>query len=1430
MSKTTIKIRKRAKTGDLVYKYAPLHNMYKETADGTRIVSDFDTDKLQYSSHNSVNIECQDSYDGSVNLILNDGNDTPRIINTAFRVQEKETYEQITRNQSYVTNYYNEKYIDGDTRLQRSTISTAGFVTINLDKIVDSGNLKGGNYVFLLRYCDSDGNLSNFMAESGIISIIKGDTPANTTGTLQDEIVNKSLVLKISNIDSTYSHIKLYYKRSFCDLTGTKQEEYKELSEPFKIQTNDNNEYIITISGYEHMIDITYDSLLVQYNIYNKVKTQTQVQNMLFFANVEERVDDQVSLQKLSYYIKVRAVQSNDTIFYTSPTYTGSNGTHSTTKGLYNTLGYMPGEMYRIGVVYIYNDDTTSAVYNLRGCKFELNGDKSNWNTDDTYTKKRSNNLDIDVSELFISQGQNLQNTKGVFVMPEINNEFVDRVLPISLEFDFSAEDLQQELSTLGIKGLYFVRQRRIPMFIAQSLSIGISDNAYIPMLKKDNTTDYFSYGIIDDKGNLFSTEITTTNAKSNGLLCQDAFLNFGVQSMLDGSKFYLKPVKKYNLITPNNNIWEATYAQSQTNDVIERELIYIPAETSIRSYKNYIFSSKAGSAEELQSLRNLDWSNSSKNEDKLVNENTVRSNYMAYIGVIGAELDANTVYNIYSTYCESEADYKREIQIRSVDKSEYTIISDKCLISANKLENVYRGDCFICTSSVKYQYNFLDYNTPLNTSIVKYATGLVSKNYAEVEWENLNVSDWNAVPIGAAVVYTHFSNFNLNLRIVDYTHVDERALFGDARAYYPIHKSIDSLSWKLPESKLLNEGLSATMNVIPHFEVDLVPHVKNYFGNRIAFSNVHQLGGFQNGFRIFQGLSYQDVDNSCGTITKLCTLGSNLFCVFEHGCGIIPVNEKALISTTTGQSIHMYGVGVLQSQVSFVSTDYGSTWQNSIVITADGIYGVDAWAKKIWKYNARGFTIISDQYVQKLLNEYLNFATKDNSTVAIKDIKTHYNKYKGDIIFTFYYFDKTLTLCYNERIGKFITRYSWTPLLSENIHNSFITVDRNPAYIQSLLDTPEEKCYLSLQTHLFNIADENIISFKFEHPIYTYYDSIHIDKVEYSTKDQILQIDHFNGINYTKYRNSQDDSIFDFTCLGWPDNNPQDKDSVSDYIKQFNNYVAFSSDDNDAYFKFTDTNINWVKIYVTITVAQQSYQQILSILPDNNSNRVVSKLYTHGNTNALSDGNDIKPTKWYDKQEPFEFEFVVNTPTGVQKIFNNLVIISNNVEPNSLEISLIGDAYNFNKENIFKSNCEPLVFKEGKFDLDQYNQNKINTEFTDTQYSQDFNVKLGEINYSATIDYDSILKQYYLKISDDCRNLINGRRIGNIEYKEDKWNLTLTPIYYKQKELKDDKIVESKINSTRIRDKWVKIRIKYTGEKLVVISAIQTLMTLSFA
>jgi hypothetical protein len=45
--------------------------------------------------------------------------------------------------------------------------------------------------------------------------------------------------------------------------------------------------------------------------------------------------------------------------------------------------------------------------------------------------------------------------------------------------------------------------------------------------------------------------------------------------------------------------------------------------------------------------------------------------------------------------------------------------------------------------------------------------------------------------------------------------------------------------------------------------------------------------------------------------------------------------------------------------------------------------------------------------------------------TIALKNVKTHYNANKGDVMFTFYREGKEWNLCYNERVGLFTTRYS---------------------------------------------------------------------------------------------------------------------------------------------------------------------------------------------------------------------------------------------------------------------------------------------------------------------------------------------------------------------------------------------------------------------
>ena len=67
---------------------------------------DFITDELNFSLEHPVHIVPQHSYDGSVNLIINDGINIPRLINSRFSATGKNTYEVVDRKGNNDTNIY----------------------------------------------------------------------------------------------------------------------------------------------------------------------------------------------------------------------------------------------------------------------------------------------------------------------------------------------------------------------------------------------------------------------------------------------------------------------------------------------------------------------------------------------------------------------------------------------------------------------------------------------------------------------------------------------------------------------------------------------------------------------------------------------------------------------------------------------------------------------------------------------------------------------------------------------------------------------------------------------------------------------------------------------------------------------------------------------------------------------------------------------------------------------------------------------------------------------------------------------------------------------------------------------------------------------------------------------------------------------------
>ena len=141
-------------------------------------------------------------------------------------------------------------------------------------------------------------------------------------------------------------------------------------------------------------------------------------------------------------------------------------------------------------------------------------------------------------------------------------------------------------------------------------------------------------------------------------------------------------------------------------------------------------------------------------------------------------------------------------------------------------------------------------------------------------------------------------------------------------------------------------------------------------------------------------------------------------------------------------------------------------------------------------------------------------------------------------------------------------------------------------------------------------------------------------------------------------------------------------------------------------------------------------------------------KLYLHGRSGESN--YLIKPTNWYGKQEEFNFEFVVNEATGLHKIFENLVIISNNVQLAEIDLELIVDAYFFIKARIYH---------DGKNIYNDGNEKFIKN----TLY------EFPECFKNVKVEYDPVLNQYNLIMNQKTKNLETfGRRLGNIQYKED--------------------------------------------------------------
>lgn len=1616
---------------------------------------DFVTDELKFSLEHPVQILPQYAYDGSVNLILTDGYSKPRLINTRFSATGKNMYQIVDRKGNNDTNIYDQgESFDIDTSLYKLT---SYIPKLSLHSVYTGGQLPVGNYHFYLTYADADGNETDFVVESGLVSVFIGTDEHSIRQGFRNENSFKGVKLLLTNIDPSYSYINIYYTRATGDILQNSETLSYKIKDPVFITNTQIQE--INITGYEEVTSISVADINPLYQVIDSAETITSSKNMLFLGNIQKQSPNYAELQDLALYFTPRLDTSEE--YYTqTPDYdNGISNTYYDPNYIYDKVGYWPEEIYRFGIVFILPDNTLTPVFNVRGIN-NLSED-TEWSEFSVYDNQGFRQyIDINENTHLLVKGntQNLENSKGVVRFHSNKNYGSDsrnRVFGVKFELTVKDDDKESVVKALSenCKGYFFVRQRRIPTVLCEALSIGIEKHSHHPCipisgsaiqllenkkeLKKNaqvKLSNNTSYTVVESKEvlqycpyssypaskpgyilesfmnmhreivNNFEQHIRVISKGQvdvNAMICPDYDLNYPYyNSIFNGASFTLlqsnwSSKEKYlHLDVGQRHAYPENYEYNCTGfgEVAEIgkvmtdvKILGVEDQTPLVGLGDNLYSGVAG-------INNMGYKFDYIGSENKITEadNIIRGVWGPFLAVESSkQLSPATTYMIMIpgyNYAEIENYFK----IRYSDKTSYYAISDRFLLSdlQNTEQQVfYRGDCYICQFTHRMNRNFNDDTAPYNDVIVNKGTWRGENNGDDEDhkpnpgfevkdgtivienFDHINLGDINAAQLGHWVTFQLRSSCNLNIRALDESDVNEVTKIGHGKGFYPYYPISAAGSYKTAEALCINKGYEKSVSERYNYVYPEIPAQKNNFANRIIHSQLANTDAYKNGFRIFKSTNFADYQLTYGSITKLLEWKEGLLIIFEHGVGWLNVNERALISNAAGSNVYLQTDKVLPKDFEVISDCFGSQWKDSIVKTPYAVYGVDTVARKIWKFDNKGLQCISDRTVQIFLNKNISLTERELIPIlGLRNVKTHYNRFKNDIMFTFYddledSQEKVWNLCYNENMQQFVTFYSWVPSYSENIYNSFFSFDRQTSkWIAKLgqskkgntfsqgivlsdnilkdsqINTSGEACkFGELSLHnieyseitKFELLRDNLQNFKLFKIIKTEIEGSK-SKYELTLNDEIPASDLLAEL-YKRTKNGKDPYIYK------PNTQKLKKDEygsniLKSVIRQ-SIYFPIYHDSNGRRVELEEP-VNKNKIvyilkvgceYKTPVGVSKTFTDSIAVTLQYNLQFLSTDFWRHGQAGIIDISEKLKPTHWYGKQHPFEFEFIVAKHLANSKIFDNLIIISNSAEPESFHFQIDGDSYDFSSdkaamyyrqeatEAFYQYHGEDIEYDQDFADTkDNINHrplyNRVNEEFVDSQiYNNDgqklcvkssilplyysrinsyneiedyYRQQIGsDKNYDALsggeIVYDSVTNTYKIWSHVKAVNIDGpgGRLRGNMQYNEDKWKVQINPINVRQKNesewevppivLDNNPIPDIKINDidtmtdlypevltkqgykdkfnidntkwtsetqVKLRDKYLRIRIRYSGKELAIIQAVQTLFRLSFS
>lgn len=444
--------------GNLVRAYSPLINYSFEDID-TQIGDDClvpDIGKLDPLATNALNFQCTApilmkarlDFDGSVNLYFTDNLNPWRVVNSGFVLATGEL------NGRYVTeNQILNGFINGINENEKHP-------TIDLLSLNSGGSLKVGHYFFFVRYTDINFSATSFLGQSGPIPVFNTlVTSVNIPfGGEEVSVTDKSVLLNISNLDSTAGFIELGYIRYYGN----------DVFEAFLIDkrysVNANSFRNVEVTGNEPIVPLTVDELIVFKPSDALIcKSMEQINNQLYLANTRGPVLDHPDLRKfmcaltllegLSENGEAREIKNNN----------NENPYGADANQIEERVGYFSGEAYPFACVPVFKNGFVGTAYPMRGVD-NYNGLSSDSNLSGIYRfSKAQLNPYWDGTDTFI---------KSI------------KVNTVAAQGVYNGSDWLKN----NLVGVYIARGERNKILLYQGLSLRCYNGRINPEIQRRNT------------------------------------------------------------------------------------------------------------------------------------------------------------------------------------------------------------------------------------------------------------------------------------------------------------------------------------------------------------------------------------------------------------------------------------------------------------------------------------------------------------------------------------------------------------------------------------------------------------------------------------------------------------------------------------------------------------------------------------------------------------------------------------------------------------------------------------------------------------------------------------------------------------------------------------------------------------------------------